>query len=131
MSQVVICTPQEFETVMWKLLKQYGDKVYGIGKVAAQSAGRAAVSELKSTSPAKTGKYAKGWTHKHESDGLTKYTEIVYNRGKHSSVSHLLEKPHTTGYGGHYPSKADHTGQIASVEEKYREKFMEDIKSRL
>lgn len=130
MSQVVICTPQEFEDVLMKLLKDYGDKVYGICRVSAREAGREATKELKSSAPS-GGKYARGWTHKSEADGLTKYTEIVYNRGKEASLTHLLEKPHDTGHGGHYPKRVDYTGTIAAVEEKYKTQFMEDIKSRL
>lgn len=125
-TKVTVCTPAEFENVVISLLKQYGDEVYGICKVAAKAAGREATSELKSQSPKNTGKYARGWTHKSESDGLTRYTEIVYNRGQHSSVAHLLEYPH-----GNYPKNVDYTGMIADVEEKCKEKFMEDIKKRL
>ena len=129
MSQVVICTPYEFEATVMKLLKQYGDKTYNICRQSAKQAGRDASKELKASAPG--GEYARGWTHKSDADGLTRYSEIVYNRGRQASLTHLMEKPHDTGYGGHYPKNVDYTGTIAGVEEKYKTQFMEDIKRQL
>lgn len=58
-----------------------------------RSAGRHAVSELKSTSPTRSGGYASGWkaSSKTGSEGLVSVT--VHN-AKKPGLTHLLEKGH-------------------------------------
>lgn len=130
MSKTYIVTSQNFSKAMEKLLVEYGDHAFAMAAKEAQQAARGATSELKSSAPS-GGAYARGWSHKAERDGVTKYAEYVYNRGKHKSLTHLLEKPHDTGNGGSYPSHVDYTGTIARVEEEYKTKFMEGIISKL
>ena len=127
--KIVVVPPAEFSKALEKLLVDYGDRAYDICRKSAKTAGRDASKELKSSAP--SGEYARGWTHKSEADGLTKYTEVVYNRGRKASLTHLMEKPHDTGYGGHYPKNVDYTGTIEAVEEKYKRQFVEEIMSKL
>ena len=129
--KIMVVPPQEFEKAMIKLLAKFGDETYNICRDAARSAGRGAVTDLKASPPSKTGKYARGWSHKAETNGFTQYAEIVYNRGKQASLTHLMEYPHDTGHGGKYPSKVDYTGNLARVEEQYTRQFVEEIMSKL
>lgn len=129
MSKTYIVTPQNFSKALEKLVIEYGDHAYSICMKEAQQAARGATSELKSSAPS-GGAYARGWSHKAERDGITKYAEYVYNRTR-PSLTHLLEKPHDTGHGGSYPKNVDYTGTIARVEEEYKTKFMEGIISKL
>lgn len=124
-------TPQGFEKAVRDLLVKYNDEAIDIIAQATKTASRNTVSDLKSQSPkGNTGRYASGWSHKAQKGGITKYTEIVYNRTDYQ-LTHLLEKPHATGHGGHYPSKKDHTGIIARIEEENVNKYIEEVTSKL
>ena len=66
---------------------------------ALTATGEATVADLKASSPkGRTGKYAAGWAYK-LTDGDTSVT--VYNSGKQSGLTHLLELGHRTRRGGH------------------------------
>lgn len=123
--------PENFEKAVKELVAKYGEDALDITTQATKTAARQTVSDLKSQSPAgNTGKYAKGWSHKAEKAGLTAYSETVYNRTDYQ-LTHLLEKPHATGHGGHYPSKKDHTGIISKIEEEHAQKYIEEVMSKL
>lgn len=131
MANTVNCTPEDFAKVLRKAIKTYGDDVFRMAEESAKTAARQGASELKKTSPVGAqGRYARGWSHKGLRKGLVTYTDIIYNRTDYQ-LTHLLEKPHNTGYGGKYPKRRDHTGQIARVEEKYGTKFYEGVVERL
>ena len=123
-----VIRPEQFEAAVLDALKDYNKDVQETVVQAAKSTSRAVVSELKGSAPS-GGQYARGWSHKIISKGITNYAETVYNRVY--QLTHLLEKPHTTGGGGHYPKKADYTGTIAKVEDKYTDQFMEEVISKL
>ena len=123
--------PQGFEKAVRDLLVKYGDEAIDITTSCTKNAARQTVTDLKSSSPVgKTGRYARGWSHKAQKGGVTKYSETVYNRTDYQ-LTHLLEKPHATGRGGHYPSKKDHTGIIARIEEEHVNRFIEEVMSKL
>lgn len=123
--------PEGFEKAVRDVLVKYGDDAIEIMANATKTASRNTVADLKSQSPkGNTGKYARGWSHKAQKGGITKYTEVVYNRTDYQ-LTHLLEKPHATGHGGHYPSKKDHTGIIARIEEENVNKYIEEVTSKL
>lgn len=123
--------PEGFEKVVRDLIVKYNDEAIDIIAQATKTASRNTVSDLKSQSPkGNTGRYASGWSHKAQKGGITKYTEVVYNRTDYQ-LTHLLEKPHATGHGGHYPSKKDHTGIIARIEEENVNKYIEEVSSKL
>lgn len=130
MSNVKI-KPEGFEKAVRDVLVKYGDDAIEIMANATKTASRQTVSDLKSQSPkGNTGRYSSGWSHKAQKSGITKYTEVVYNRTDYQ-LTHLLEKPHATGHGGHYPSKKDHTGIIARIEEENVNKYIEEVTSKL
>ena len=123
--------PEQFEQTVRKLLAEYGDEATEITTQAAKTAARKTVSDLKSQSPVgHEGKYARGWSHKAQKGGVASYSETVYNRTDYQ-LTHLLEMPHSTGGGGHYPSKKDHTGIIARIEEENVNRYIEEVSSKL
>lgn len=126
----VVVRPEQFEQAVIKALAEYGDDVLEVSEKAIKSNARQAVSALKGNSPANTGRYARGWSHKAQKGGAFKLSETVYNRTDYQ-LTHLLEKAHPTGGGGHYPRFKDHTGIIARVEEEYTNKFMEEVMAKL
>ena len=128
MSNIVV-KPHEFEKAVIRAISEYGDKTTDMLEAETKSISRQTVSAIKGSAPS-GGKYAAGWSHKAQKGGAYKLSETVYNRTDYQ-LTHLLEKPHTTGHGGYYPSKVDYTGTLARVEEEYSEKFMEEVMAKL
>lgn len=131
MSANVTVTADQFSKTLRKMLQQYGEDVFKLSEESAKTAARQSVKELKATSAVgATGRYARGWSHKALRGGVLSYTEIIYNRTDYQ-LTHLLEHAHPTGYGGQYPKRRDHTGEIAKVEAEYNVKFYEGIVEKL
>ena len=126
----VVVTPEQFEEAVYKALAEYNDEVLKTTDQCAKNAARQTSSEIKSTSPVKTGQYARGWSRRSIKDGAWGTRQVVYNRTDYQLI-HLLEKPHGTGGGGHYPKNVDYTGTIERIEDKYMDKFMEEVISKL
>lgn len=127
MSNKVI-RPEQFEATLKKAMLEYGDHVYEVVQATATDAARHTASDLKGSAPS-GGQYGRGWTHKKQGNGRTSFADTVYNRIY--QLTHLLEKPHATGGGGHYPKKANYTGTIARAEEANTEKYMMEVMSKL
>ena len=124
----VTVTPEQFEKMVTKALAEYGDEVLEKAEQVTKDVARQTVSELKSTAPT-GGEYAKGWTHKGQKTGGRKLSETVHNRLY--MLTHLLEKPHATGNGGHYPKNVNYTGTMARIEEEYGNRYYEEVISKL
>ena len=129
MSSNVTIRPEQLASVLNKALAKYGDEVLEDVETVTKSVARDVVRELKSTAPS-GGSYARGWSHKAQKGSTYKLSETVYNRTD-PQLTHLLEKPHDTGGGGHYPKKVDYTGNIAKVEEEYTKKYIEEVLEKL
>lgn len=121
----IVIKPEQFNKTLRQLVKEYGDEAYEIVEAASKKAARETVKDIKSSAPS-GGRYARGWSHKAQKNGLTQYNETVYNRTDYQ-LTHLLEKPHETGGGGHYPKNVDYTGTLARIEEEHTQKFMEEV----
>ena len=132
MSSSVI-TPAQFEKAVTKALAEYGDRVTAMMERITVDTARQSIRELKASAPA-GGRYARGWSHKPQKGGSYKLSDVVYNRTD-GQLTHLLEKPHTTGGGthpvGHYPTHVDYTGTMARVEEEYKDKYIQEVMDRL
>lgn len=128
MSKNIHVRPEQFKKAMEKAMLEYGDDVYDVVETCAKSAARQTASDLKGSAPS-GGKYGKGWTHKPQGNGRTTYSDTTYNR--QYQLTHLLEKPHSTGHGGHYPKNVDYTGNIARAEEANVQKYMMEVLSKL
>lgn len=81
------------------ILQQYTKEVEDEIQKSAAKIATATAKELRSTSPKKTGEYAKGWTKKKTPEG-----QVVYNKNK-PSLTHLLEKGHAKVGGGRVKGK--------------------------
>ena len=75
------------------ILDEYSRKVDDVTQKAIASVARQSVNKLKSTSPKKTGSYARGWSAKRERSGGHIDTIIVHNRTDYQ-LTHLLENGH-------------------------------------
>lgn len=129
MSKNVTIRPEQLEKAVIKALAEYGDEVEERVNTTTKAVVREAVSELKRSAPS-GGQYGRGWSHKADKGRVGKIaTETIYNRIY--QLTHLLEKPHSTGHGGHYPKNVDYTGTLARVEEKYTEKYYQEVLSKL
>ena len=127
MSGNVVVRPEQFEKAVMKALTEYGDKTTEMLEATTKSNARQTASALKGAGL--PGRDA-GWSHKAQKGGAFKLSETVYNRTA-PQLTHLLEKPHSTGGGGQYPKKVNYTGIIARVEEEYTNKYMEEVLSKL
>lgn len=131
MSGNVTVRPEQLADALNKALAKYGDKVLDDVEAVTKSVARQATSEIKSRSPVGAkGSYARGWSHKAQKGSAYKLSETIYNRTD-PQLTHLLEKPHETGGGGHYPKNKDHTGIIADIEEEYTKKYIEEVLAKL
>lgn len=112
------------------ILKDYADDALEAADAAATQYGKAAVSELKSSSPVdpegkKSGRYKKGWAYSKERGRLT-VSVTVYNKSD-GALTHLLEHGHALRQGGRSPAR----GHIQPVEESVTKEFEENVKKRL
>lgn len=121
--------PEDFSQAVLKALAEYGDKTTEILEAETKTIARQTVSEIKKSAPS-GGSYAKGWSHKAAKAGAYKLSETVYNRTDYQ-LTHLLESPHDTGGGGHYPKNVDYTGTLARIEEKQTEKYINEVMAKL
>lgn len=85
-----------------KSLKEYTTEVEEDLEEVEKEVADEAVSELKSSSPKRKGKYAKSWRKKvvkTAGSSLGKSQIVVYNSG-HGQLTHLLENGHAKRGGG-------------------------------
>jgi hypothetical protein len=122
-------SPDQFSKTVMKALNDYGDKTLDILEAEVKESARQTVKQIKASAPA-GGNYARGWSHKVQKGGAYKLSDTVYNRTDYM-LTHLLEKPHATGGGGHYPKNVDYTGTLARIEEEQTQKFIEGVMAKL
>lgn len=79
-----------------KELEKYSSLVDDDLSKATDEVSKAAVSELKSNSPVRTGKYARNWSRKKTMHGYT-----VYNKAPTYRLTHLLERGHMNRDGSY------------------------------
>ena len=83
-----------------KGLAEYSQDVVEKVNVSSEKVGRAAVKQLRQTSPKKTGKYAKSWTMSTEKEIGQPHKRIVHVKAPHYRLTHLLEYGHAKRGGG-------------------------------
>ena len=109
------------------ILTEYADEKTETLEVCLRLAAKNTVQTLKQISPRgngpKSGRYAKGWTVKHEKKGLL-VSEIVHNKTDYQ-LTHLLEKSHVikNQYGTYGRSTTE--PHIAPAEEQGERYLME------
>lgn len=105
------------------ILNEYSNDIQEAITEEAQSVAKEAVSELKNTSPKRTGDYRKGWITK-TIKGKGFVTSIVHNATDYQ-LTPLLEKPHLKRNGGITTPKV----HIAPVEEKAVKEYEKDVEN--
>lgn len=105
------------------ILNEYSNDIQeGITR-EAELVAKEAVSELKATSPIRTGKYRKGWRVK-----TTKgrgFVECIVHNSTNYQLTHLLEKPHLKRNGGITTPKV----HIKPVEEKSKREYEKKVEN--
>ena len=113
------------------ILDEYQDVTVDKMKAAIDKVSKDAVRELKSTSPKRTGAYAKDWAAKKEPVSKnTAYSKVVYNK-KHYRLTHLLEYGHKVKPVPRHAGKrsfVDANPHIDKVEQKSIDELLKLIK---
>lgn len=103
MSNIVSVEIEDFGNFE-KWLEEYPRKVYVMAELSGRKAGREARKILLTTSPAKSGKYAKGWSVRNKSTLAGGVEYVIHNKAKPHLV-HLLENGHEMFIFGKYTGK--------------------------
>lgn len=109
------------------ILNDYSNDIQEDITEEAQRKAKEAATELKNTSPKRTGKYNKGWRVK-----TTKgkgYVDCIIHNGTRWQLTHLLEKPHVirNKYGTWGTSKPK--VHIKPVEEKAVREYQQAVEN--
>lgn len=91
---------EDFADIIVSELKSYTDEKTSKINKAAKKIGRKARRTVKSKSPKLTGDYEKGWKVSIISDTPSNISICVHQKGKESSLTHLLEDGHKSKSGG-------------------------------
>lgn len=116
----------ELTAAIKDILDGYSESVSVKVKHHVDTVSKEVVSELKETSPKRSGNYRKGWTRKKDSETSNKSVFIVHN-SKHYRLTHLLEKGYAKKSGGRTKGQP----HIAPAEEKAVAKLEKLIKEDL
>ena len=105
-----------------KGLADYSQEVVEKVNISSEKVGKAAVKQLKQTSPKRYGKYAKSWAIKKETEVGQPNSIIIHNK-KHYSLTHLLEHGHAKKGGGRVEGKP----HIRPAEEMVIQEFTAEV----
>lgn len=92
------------------ILSEYQNNVTNTVDNIADHVAEETAKELKTNSPKRTGKYAKGWTYKTAGEYTLSKTYTVHNKSKYQ-LTHLLEKGHV-GRNGKRVKAVPHIEQV-------------------
>ena len=106
-----------------KGLAEYSQDVVEKVNISSEKVGKAAVKQLKQTSPKRYGKYAKSWTMKTEPEVGQPHKRIVHVKAPHYRLAHLLEKGHAKVGGG----RVDGIPHIRPAEEEVIREFAREV----
>ena len=111
-----------------KGLAEYSQDVVERVNASSERIGKAAVKQLKQTSPKRYGNYAKSWTMKTEPEVGQPHKRIVHVKAPHYRLAHLLEYGHAVANAG--PGKKDRVDGIPHIrpaEEEVIREFTREV----
>lgn len=114
---------QEIEDI----LQDYSGKVVEKLNEVVDEQAKETVKELKTTSPKRKGKYARGWTVKKTKDISGGVNAVVHNK-RYYRLTHLLENGHALRGG---TKRARAYPHIAQVEEKTKTEFVKKVREKI
>ena len=117
----------QFADVISKELSEFREEKIDNMKKIIDDVAKETTSDLKQTSPKRTGEYAKHWANKTVAESALKKNKVVYNRNPTYRVAHLLEKGHVMRRGGRTFA---HSPAIPHIEPAY-EKADKEIERRI
>jgi hypothetical protein len=106
-----------------KGLAEYSQDVVEKVNISSEAVGKAAVKQLKQTSPKRYGNYAKSWTMKTEPEVGQPHKRIVHAKAPHYRLTHLLEYGHAKAGGGRVEGRP----HIRPAEEMVIQEFMAEV----
>jgi len=106
-----------------KGLADYSQDVVEKVNASSEAVGKAAVKQLKQTSPKRYGKYAKSWTMKTEKVIGQPHTRIIHAKAPYYRLTHLLEYGHAKRGGGRVEGKP----HIRPAEEMVIKEFVAEV----
>jgi len=106
-----------------KELSKYSQEVVEKVNISSEKVGKAAVKQLRQTSPKKTGKYAKSWTMSTEKEIGQPHKRIIHAKAPHYRLTHLLEHGHAKRGGGRVEGKP----HIRPAEEMVIQEFVVEV----
>lgn len=112
-------------------LNNYADVCEDALKEAVDTATKEGVSQLKATSPKRTGEYAKGWSSEKDKKitGAGKYGKVIYN--KNYRLPHLLEFGHDIVRGGKKYGSVRAIPHIADAEQTAEKILVDRLSTKL
>ncbi len=105
-----------FANVLLKEMEKYSQACAEEVKEVVKDVGKKARTELKRTSPKRSGEYAKKWSMKVAKENSTSVEVVIYD--KRYSLVHLLEKGHQLRRGGRSLGEVKPIEHVAPVQEK-------------
>lgn len=132
-------TVDNLSSEIMKYLQEYKEDISDEVKEVSDKLIKEASKELKTISPkakktvilksgksVSSGSYAKSWSTKNGKKATDIYSKIAYNR-EHYRLTHLLEFGHANRDG----SRTKAIPHIRKTEDKYREKFIQELESKI
>ena len=119
-----------FSVQMKEILDDYSKDVVTAANSSIEKVSSEAVRKLRSSSPRKTGSYAKGWGTKKERGFGKVLTVIVHNRTDYQ-LTHLLERGHVIRNKKGVYGRAPAHPHITPVEEWANQELPEEIEREL
>lgn len=104
-------------------LADYSQEVVEKVNISSEKVGKAAVKQLKQTSPKRYGKYAKSWTMKTEPEVGQPHKRIVHVKAPHYRLTHLLEHGHAKVGGG----RVEGIPHVRPAEEEVIREFTREV----
>lgn len=120
-----VISPDKFAITLQELLSDYELAIDDSLNAPIEKNAKEARSELRATSPVKTGGYAKGWNYTMKTKKKGVFAEI--GNKKKPGLVHLLEKGHAKVGGGFVAPRV----HVAPVAERTEQSLVRDIKETL